>query len=282
MEIKLNREMEFKWVTPKMKTIEIFSLLFFLAVLVVNYLANSLPINGKNTGQISKQYPNLFVPAPYTFSIWGVIYFSLLIFCVYAILNNSKVKRSKNRRELTKNIHAAFILTCILNISWIFAWHYSLVLLSVIIMVFFLLALILLNSYILFMESELTKTEKFFLKAPFGLYLGWICIATIANITALLISYGWRGAGIGEESWAFIMILIGSIIGIIAIFRFNNSYIGLSCIWAFGGIIVERRNNIIYHKSVELCAWIGIVIIFIAIFIELTNGILWKNGSDSD
>ena len=280
MEIKLNREMEFKWYTPKIKTIQVFSLVFYLAVVGVNYLANSLPINGKNTGQVSDQYPNLFVPAPYTFSIWGLIYFFLFVFCIFQIANKTIANRSKDSQELTQNIHAAFIITCILNMAWIVAWHYDFVLLSVIVMLFLLLTLILLNSYILFLEPELTKAEKFFIKAPFGLYLGWICIATIANITALLIKYDWRGAGMGEESWAFILILIGAIIGIVSIFKFNNFYLGLSIIWAFGGIIVERRNNIIYHKSVELCAWIGIVIVAIAIFIELTN--LWKKQTDSD
>ncbi|WP_259016884.1 hypothetical protein [Emticicia fluvialis] len=274
--------MEIKRSAIKNNSILILGFLFYLAMVFINFLANYLPINGKNTGQVSAQYPNLFVPAPYTFSIWGVIYLSILVFLIFQLTGSPGLKQNKNTRSSVQNINVVFIFTCVINMTWIVAWHYGLILLSVILMLLLLLLLIVLNSYLVALDPWLSKTEKFFLKAPFGLYLGWICIATIANVTALLVSYGWEGFGLSEESWAFIMILVGAIISIVAIFRFSSIYIGLSVIWALGGIITQRRNNVIYHKYIELCAWIGIAIVGIAIFIELTNGYLWKAGSNDD
>ncbi|HPF93546.1 MAG TPA: hypothetical protein PLV65_06405, partial [Tenuifilaceae bacterium] len=61
---------------------KIFNIFAFAVMIVLNYLANALPLNGKTTGELSAEYPNLFVPAGLTFSIWGIIYLMLFIFIV--------------------------------------------------------------------------------------------------------------------------------------------------------------------------------------------------------
>ena len=58
----------------------------FLGTVIINALANIIPINNKTTGELSDQYPNLFVPAGLTFSIWAVIYLLLAIFVIYALI----------------------------------------------------------------------------------------------------------------------------------------------------------------------------------------------------
>ena len=268
--------METKFNSTKIRTLQILNFLFFLAMVFVNFLANFLPINGKNTGEVSAQYPNLFVPAPLTFAIWSVIYLLLFAFCIYQMTSLFKSKIDPYVGEVVRRINIAFILTCIINICWIVAWHYDFIVVSVILMLLLLSRLIYIDTQIRVLEPHLTNAQNFVVKAPFGLYLGWICIATIANITALLVSYGWRGFGMSEESWTSMMVLVGSLIGIVAILRFNNFYIGLAVIWALSGIIVERKNDSVYYEYIVLSAWAGIIMVAISVFIELFRGTFRK------
>jgi hypothetical protein len=219
------------------------TLVFFAAMVYVNYLANSLPINGKTTGELSDSYPNLFVPAGITFSIWGIIYLLVAAYCVVQFLPSSK--------EIAINISWLFILSCVLNGLWIVAWHYQKLPLSLLIMVGLLVTLIMINL-------QLSGLPLGLLKATFGIYLGWICIATIANVTTLLVDAGWGGMGISEEAWAIIMIAAGTIIVSLTVLKISNPFVGLSVVWAFTGIIIKRSAD---YKSIVLAAAIGILVV---------------------
>jgi hypothetical protein len=96
------------------------------------------------------------------------------------------------------------------------------------------------------------------LKATFGIYLGWICIASIANVTALLVDTGWGGIGISQQAWTIILIAVGTIIVSLTILRIDNPFIGLSVIWAFIGIIIKRSED---YRMIILAALMGILII---------------------
>ena len=218
------------------------SLLFFGAMVYMNYLANSLPLNGKTTGQLSDAYPNLFVPAGITFSIWGIIYLLLAVYCVMQFLPASK--------EMAVGISLLFIISCALNGLWIVAWHYQKLPFSLLIMVGLLVTLILINI-------QIKDLPLGVFKAAFGIYLGWICIASIANFTALLVSIGWGGMGISEEAWTIIMIAAGTLIVSLAIMRFENPFIGLSVVWAFTGIVIKRSSD---YKSIVIAAALGIML----------------------
>ena len=218
------------------------ALVFFGAMVYMNYLANSLPLNGKTTGQLSDAYPNLFVPAGITFSIWGIIYLLLAVYCVVQFLPASK--------EMAPGISWLFIISCALNGLWIVAWHYQKLPLSLLIMVGLLVTLILINL-------QLKDLPMGVLKAAFGVYLGWICIATIANVTALLVGVGWGGMGISQEAWTIIMIAAGTLIVSLAIMRFENPFIGLSVVWAFTGIIIKRSSD---YRGIVIAAALGILL----------------------
>ena len=219
------------------------TLLFFVAMVYMNYLANSLPINGKTTGQLSAAYPNLFVPAGITFLIWGIIYLLLIVYCIMQFLPASK--------EIAIKIGWLFSISCVLNGLWIIAWHYQKLPLSLLIMLGLLVSLIMINL-------QLKELPLGLLKAAFGIYLGWICIATIANVTALLVNSSWGGIGISQEIWTIIIIAIGTIIVSLTILKINNPFIGLSVVWAFTGIIIKRSDD---YKSIVIAAAIGILIV---------------------
>ncbi len=218
------------------------NLLAFLLMVVMNYLANALPINGKTTGQLSEQYTNLFVPAGITFSIWGIIYLLLLGFIMLQF-------REQNRQVL-ESIGWLFAISCLLNAAWIMAWHYEQLPLSLLIMFGLLVALALINRSIQAMPGALAHIA-------FGIYLGWICIATIANVTALLVSYQWGGWGISQEIWAMIMIGAGTLITALALVRLENPWVGLAVIWAFIGIVIKRQSD---FSSIMTAAIIGILL----------------------
>lgn len=226
------------------------NLVLFAGMVVMNYLANALPLNGKTTGELSDAWPNLFVPAGITFSIWGVIYILLLIFCV--------VQFTTAYHLVISRIGWLFGLTCVFNALWIVAWHYERLPLSLILMIGLLVALVWINVFI----KDLPDA---FIKAGFGIYLGWICIATIANVTALLVNAGWGGFGISEQTWTIIMIATGAVIVSLTIWRLENPFIGLAVVWAFAGIMIKRQAD---YRAIFLTALVAAVVV--AVILTLT------------
>jgi hypothetical protein len=184
--------------------------LLFIGVIAVNALANILPINGYNTGQISAFYPNAFVPAGFTFSIWGVIYLLLLSYTIGFTFYSFKPQQHPKAFKFIERVNTYFLLTCVFNMSWIVAWHYLQIELSVLIMLLFLSTLIQLFLKTKSMANDLTLIQRFILQTPFIVYLGWISVATIANITALLVAYKWTALSIAPVYWSAAMILIAT------------------------------------------------------------------------
>lgn len=225
--------------------IKYLNFVFFGGMIMMNYLANALPLNSKTTGQIADAYPNLFVPAGITFSIWGVIYLLLAIYCV--------VQFTGKYQAVDSAIGLSFALSCLLNAIWIIFWHYEKLPLSLSTMIALLIILIYINT-------RLTTFPPGIPKASFGIYLGWICIATIANVTALLVKYKWTGFGLSEEAWTIIMILTGAAITAITLHKLQNPFIGLSVIWAFTGIIIRRMDDyrLIVIASIVAISVVGI------------------------
>lgn len=219
--------------------LKIFVVVAYFAMVAVNFLANALPIGGVTTGEASDAYANLFTPAGITFSIWGLIYLLLLGYTLYQFSFKQK-ETSLEREKLFTTINRYFFITSLANIAWIFAWHYGIIWLSVLIMftlLFFLIKI-----------SEVVNKEKFswvdtlFICVPFSVYFGWITVATIANITVFLVSLGWNGFGVTEVAWTVIVLLIGTIIGIMRTLKDKNIFYGLVLIWAYGGIWFKHTS----------------------------------------
>lgn len=241
----------------KKPILSIINFILFAAVVYVNTLAVTLPINGKSTGELSDQYPNLFVPAGFTFSIWGVIYLLLFVFVVYQIWVSFNKKAVQ---KLSLQSQVLFGITNLLNISWILAWHYEMVTLSVLIMIAFLSTLI-----VFFLNNEKiqnkTIAEKIAIDTPINVYLSWISVATIANITALFVTIGWTGGPLTESTWTIIMLSIGAALAVIMLFRRTNFAYALVIIWAFYGIFSKRQTSSNPEIAQTALMLIGIVAI---------------------
>jgi len=215
--------------------LKIFAGLAYVAMVIVNFLANSLPINNRSTGVISDAYPNLFAPAGFAFSIWGLIYLLLALYVLYQFTKNGQVKE-----KIFKKINPFFIATSIANILWIFAWHYDYIGLSVLIMATLLFFLIKIADIV--HKEQFKLFEKFFIWAPFSIYFGWITVATIANITVFLVSVGWNSFGIAEHVWTIIILLIGALIGSWRMYKDKNIAYGLVFVWAYFGILFKHLS----------------------------------------
>lgn len=243
----------------------IFALLAYIAMIVVNFLATSLPINNRGTGEISDAYSNLFAPAGITFSIWGLIYLLLAIYVIYQF-------KSKND-GLLKKINIFFTITSIANILWIFAWHYDYIGLSLALMLVLLIGLIKIADTL--RSNELTAEERKFIGIPFSVYFGWITVATIANVTVFLVSINWGGFGIAEFIWTSIILLIGATIGILRMNKDKSVAYGLVLVWAYLGILLKHLSNDGFAGQYTVV--ITTVIICLALFTLSLGRLLIKN-----
>ena len=250
--------------------LKILVLITFLGMITANILANTLPINGINTGAVSDSYPNLFAPAAITFSIWGVIYILLACYTLYQM--GIFGKKDSLDSLLTGRINILFIVSSLANTIWIFMWHYQNILISVILMLVILICLIRINQIIV--KADLTKKEQFWVKLPFGVYFGWITVATIANITTYLVSIGWTGGGTSEEIWTIIILIVGLIIAVLTTCRFKSVAYGLVIIWAYTGILIKHVSAAGFGQSYQ--AIIITLIISLVILVAATVMVLIK------
>lgn len=234
----------------------------YVSMVLVNFLANGLPINNRSTGAISDAYPNLFAPAGVTFSIWGLIYLLLAGYVLYQFGIFEK-ERSQKNEALLKKVNVAFMVSSLANISWIFAWHYDYILLSVAIMAVILGSLITIADTL--RTREFTSKETLFIVAPFSVYFGWITVATIANITVLLVSIGWNGFGIADFVWTSIILLVGALIGIVRMRRDRNWMYGLVLVWAYLGILLKHLSPNEFGGAYP--SIIGTVIVCLCLFV---------------
>ena len=233
------------------KFLQITNIVGFVAVVVVNILANALPINGKTTAELSDSYPNLFVPAGYVFAIWGVIYLLLLAFTVY--------QASPKRRgaQFLGEIGYLFGISSAANVVWIFLWHYELLFPSLIAMFALLGSLIMIYLRLDIGKGNPSREEKLYVHLPFSVYLGWITVAPIANVVAALVSINWDGFGLSEITWTMAMIAVAVILTLLNIQTRGDVGYTLVIIWALGGIIVKQMAI----QPIVMTAGLGIAVL---------------------
>jgi hypothetical protein len=252
----------------KIRILSITNLIAFIATIIINTLAITLPINGKTTGELSDMYPNLFVPAGITFSIWSVIYLLLLVFVIWQVVQ--VFKKSENTRVVGA-IGPWFLVSSLANCSWILAWHYVLPVLSLGIMIVLLISLI--NIYlILHKQNPSINGISFYLIFPvFSIYLGWITVATIANTTAVLVHLGWQGAPLTESTWTIIMVSVAIAMGLYFSIMKKDVFYTLVIIWALYGIFVKRSSAPALEEGIILMTKIGMAACIAGIFYLFFN-----------
>lgn len=227
-----------------------------VAVILVNGLANALPLNGQTTGEISDRFQVYFVPAGYVFSIWGVIYLALLAFAVYQALP------ARRDNPHLRRVGYLFAASCVANIAWLFLWHYEQFVLTLVAMFALLLLLITIYLRLEIGRVVVSPAEKWLVHVPFSIYLGWISVATIANVTAVLDYLGWSRWGISDEVWAVIMLLVvGGLAAAVSLTRGDVAY-SLVLMWALAGIAVKHSGtSLVAVMAWVITAFVGVMLV---------------------
>lgn len=231
-------------------------LLLVIITIAVNIAANVVPLNGLTTGEVSDLYPTYFVPAGYVFTIWSLIYLGIIVFALYQL---------KTQAGTIMPIRLWFIISCVANSVWIVLWHYGYIYFTVPVMVVLLVSLIM-----IYQQSKLMpigkKFEYWCVRAPFSVYLGWISVATIANISAALYAANWNGFGLAPQIWSVIMMSIAAVLAISMLLREKDYLYALVIVWALIGIGVRFGDiAIIYNSAYALAGLVTIGIVGVCI-----------------
>lgn len=227
-----------------------------IITLVVNGLANALPLNGRNTGQISDSFKVYFVPAGYVFSIWGLIYLGLIAFAIYQALPAQR----QNPRLRAAGWWIA--LGGLANSAWIFLWHYLQFPLTLVAMLVLLATLIITYLRLGIGKTTVSPAERWMVRLPFSIYLGWITVATVANVTTLLDYLKWDRFGFAPEIW--MGITLAAVLAIAALVNFTRRDVAytLVILWALAGIAFKFSAV----SAVSIPTWItfGLVTLTLA------------------
>ncbi len=238
----------------KKLVLQALNLITFIITVIINYAAATIPLGLGNTKYISDLYPNLFVPSGLTFSIWGVIYVFLGLFCIYQI--RDVFKQDKVDMPFLEKISFLFIISNLANTSWILFWHYGLIYLSIIAMLVILGSLIGIYLKLEIGKKKVSTSEKWFVQIPFSIYLGWITVATIANVTAVLIAAGVEGEGILAEILAITVISVAVLITIAMLYLRKDYAYSLVVLWAILGIFLQQFGYNITTATTTIIAMI--------------------------
>lgn len=228
------------------------NLFSFLGVLTVNYLANALPLGGRDTGTISGMYPNLFVPAGFTFAIWGVIYLALIGFIAAGFFQKYE--------RVIRAIGPLFAMSCMANIAWLFAFHYLWIKTSMVFMVILLVTLITLYQNL--WEHKEQTGQSNWISVPFSIYLGWISVATIANTAITLMEMGIAPDTPLALVMTIMVITVAIILAVLMLQGLNDYFYALVVVWALFGIYSKRSADISANDLfIEYLTVFGIAII---------------------
>ena len=241
---------------------------FFLSMLYVNFLSGTGKINGLSAGEVSALFPTYFTPAGFTFTIWGVIYLFNLLFVIYAVVNGLKEPEGFPSRKLV----LLYSITCLINICWVFAWHYLEISVSMILMLLLLVVLTRIYQEVTIRQKKSIQ-EYMLTVIPVSVYLGWIVVATVANAAVTLVYLRWSVFGLAPYVVASVVIVLAAIVNIMVLLKKKDVFFSLVFLWAAMGIISARRaegtpeSDIVAVTAIVCMGIVFLVMIYTRFFV---------------
>ncbi len=233
-----------------------------VATIVVNGLANALPIANRTTGDISDSFPVLITPAGYVFAIWGLIYLGLAAYAVWQALPDQA--SNPRARALAVPVSVGNLA----NLAWILLWHHLWIGTSLIAMLVLLVSLMLVYLRLRplpgtwLARGAVTRAERIVARGTFSVYLGWITVATVANVTIALYDAGWDGGFLPAQAWGVVTLVVATALGARMLRRFRDLPYAAVLVWAFVGIVVAQSSS----TFVAAAAVIGaLLLVFLAV-----------------
>ena len=239
----------------------ILNTLSLVFMLVMNSISNTGVFNGKTIGEISDEFETMFAPAGYAFTIWGVIYILLIMFVGYQWFAWLKYKDD----SILKRTGFWFVISNIANGAWIVAWLYTYIGLSVFLILALLFSLICLVVKHQLRIRNAPKQIVVFVWWPIGIYLGWIIVATVANVAAFLVSINWQESLMNEQTWTIVMIIAAVVIYVLLISLRNMRCAGIVGLWALIAIGVKHWEM---QPAIVTTAIISSVVLITAIILN--------------
>ncbi|HYO88925.1 MAG TPA: TspO/MBR family protein [Candidatus Limnocylindrales bacterium] len=234
---------------------QIITLVLAIGTIAFNGISQAIPLNNQTSADIANRFtPNYFLPANYVFSIWGIIYIGLIAYGIYQMLP------AQRENTTLKAIAPWFWVTCIANMTWLVLFHYEQFALSTVAMVALLISLIVI--YLRLRRDMLSRGEYWFVSVPMSIYFGWITVATVANVTYVLLSGNWDGLGVSAETWGAIMIIVAGLIASVVAFRYRDLAYGAVIAWAYVGLF--SRHEGITTVIVPALAMAAVVVVAVA------------------
>lgn len=244
----------------KQQTLSIVNLLAVIFAIGINYYSQVYTIHGYRVSDKSEEYNNLFTPAGYAFSIWGLIFIAILIFALYQVY---KTFVKKQTFDFISQTSGWFALANIANGLWIIAWLSDYTWLSVVVMLVILFSLmkIVVNTN---MERWRAPAKTIvFAWWPISIYAGWISVATIANIAAYLSKIGWDGGFLSPEAWTIALIVIATALNLILVFTRGMREFAVVGAWALIAIYVRHQLT---YEAIAITSLIGAIVILVTVF----------------
>ena len=238
-----------------------------IGTIVINILANALPINGMNTGQISDSFQVYFVPAGYVFSIWGLIYLGLIALAIFQALPSQR----DNPRMRSTGWWIS--LGGLANIAWIFFWHYQKFPLTLVAMLTLLSTLIVTYLHLEIGRTSVPAAENWSVHLPVSIYLGWITVATVANVSDVLDYLNWNGFGLAPEIWMYIILAVVLLIVGLVIYNRRDIAYTLVILWALAGIALKFSAV----PVISIPVWITFGLIALALLVVIFQKISYKS-----
>lgn len=226
-------------------------------MILMNILANALPLFGRGTGEVSARYPTLVTPAGYVFAIWGLIYIGLIAYSAAQFL------RPLVDDPLPDRLAWPIIASNVANVAWLLLWHSLNIYLTVPVMLALLVSLIV--AYRIARSNRPghpSPLERWAVRVPLGLYLGWVSVATIANISSALVAADWGGWGVPESWWGVIILVVAASLAFAGLTRNGDGIFAGVFVWALVGIAAETPSSLVRIAATGLAAVIGVGIVF--------------------
>ncbi len=219
---------------------QVTTLVAIIAAFVVNIWSNIFPLRGLNIGAISNTLFKdvLITPANYAFAIWGLIYLGLFAFGIYQFL-----PAQRNDSNLRK-VGYLLVIACLCQIAWVYLFTLRMFVLSVVAMLGILLSLIAIYLQLVHHSIMTSRIQKWCVRFPISIYLGWISVATIVNIACALYALRWNGWGISATTWTILMVIIASAIAFFITNKYGDAYFTWVIVWALSAIAIKQSNNL--------------------------------------
>ncbi len=221
-------------------------------MIAANLMANALPFFGRDTADVSARFPTLVTPAGYVFAIWGLIYLGLVALSVAQFLEPLR------HDELPDRIAVPLIVSNVANITWLLLWHSLQIVWTVPVMLVLLASLV--AAYTRAHRDRPQRPsalELWCVRAPLGLYLGWISVATIANVSAALVGVGWNGLGIPAEVWSLAVLAVATALALAGLWRKGDTVFALVFVWALVGIKLGSASAVVGWIAIGLAVGIA-------------------------